>query len=105
MLEGATLIAARLAFADLRRAHLDGADLGGANLELARLNGAQLRGARLSGANLGGARLQGVDLRKATGLVVRQVAIADGDATTRLPDGVVRGRYWPPETPEEEKPD
>jgi uncharacterized protein YjbI with pentapeptide repeats len=101
-LEEATLVAAHLAFADLRRAHLDGADLGGADLELAHLNGAHLRGTRLSGAHLSGAWLEDVDLRKATGLKARQVVLAHGNATTRLPDGVVRGWPWPPEQPEEE---
>ena len=91
--------------ADLHDAHLEGAELWGAhltgaNLWRAYLTGANLRGAHLEDANLRGARLGGADLRQATGLT--DLAQANGDARTRLPDGVARPAHWPPEGPEED---
>ena len=94
-LEGASLWDAHLEGAELWGAHLTGA-----NLWRAYLTGANLRGAHLEDANLRGARLGGADLRQATGLT--DLAQANGDARTRLPDGVARPAHWPPQEPEED---
>ena len=102
VLRDADLHDAHLEGADLRDAHLEGAELWGAhltgaNLWRAYLTGANLRGAHLEDANLRGARLGGADLRQATGLT--DLAQANGDARTRLPDGVARPAHWPPQEP------
>ena len=83
-LTGATLARADLHGADLRGALLIGADLRNADLRLADLLGADLRGARLAGA----------DLTDALFLTPPQVASAQGDATTRLPTGLVPPAHW-----------
>jgi uncharacterized protein YjbI with pentapeptide repeats len=81
---GASLAGAELRGADLRGALLIGADLRDADLRLADLLGADLRGARLAGA----------DLTDALFLAPPQVASAQGDATTRLPTGLVAPAHW-----------
>ena len=88
-LEGADLSGAILAEANLSYARLEGA-----NLSEAFLDGADLSGARLDGADLSGARLERADLRKITDLTQEQLNSADGDANTRLPDGLQRPDHW-----------
>ncbi len=85
--------------ADLVGVRWRGADLCGATLRGAVLLGADLRGADLRLADLLGADVRGADLRGAdlsTSLFVTpmQVAAAQGDATTRLPDRVPRPSHW-----------
>ena len=89
---------------DLRGADLVGADLRGADLRGAVLRGAVLLGADLRGADLGladltgadtrGARLAGADLRRALFLTPAQLEAAQGDAATRLDDGLARPAHW-----------
>lgn len=79
---------------DLRRTDLRGADLRGAYLLGADLRGTDLRRADLLGADLRGARLHGADLTGALFLTPPQVASAYGDATTRLPVGLVAPAHW-----------
>jgi uncharacterized protein YjbI with pentapeptide repeats len=78
--------------ADLSRANLGEAVLVGAQLGEANLSGAWLDRANLSGANL-----SGVDLRETRKLAQKQVDVARGDGTTRLPDGLRRPASWPTE--------
>ena len=87
--------------ADLIAAGLAGADLGGANLRGARLIGADLRGADLrmadlTGADLRAADLRGADLRGAIFVIQSQVDAAKGDATTTLPQSLIRPAHWSP---------
>ncbi|WP_230203134.1 pentapeptide repeat-containing protein [Parafrankia discariae] len=86
------------------RADLAGADLTRAQLfEAARTRAqlfeATLTGAWLGEANLTNARLDGVNLTSAGGLTAVRVAVARGDAGTRLPDGGARPESWPPYEP------
>lgn len=104
ILRGANLRGANLRFAKLQEADLSGADLTGAQLIVAWMQGTVLRGAVLNGADLQGADLAGADLtgasltraklfrtdlRKAKGLAQAQLNRACGDASTRLPAGLV----------------
>jgi len=104
VLRGANLRGANLRFAKLQRADLTGANLTGAQLIVAWLQGTVLRGALLDGVDLQGADLAGADLtgaslaraklfrtdlRKAKGLTQAQLDRACGDASTRLPPGLV----------------
>jgi uncharacterized protein YjbI with pentapeptide repeats len=89
----ANLSGARLDGANLSGARLDRADLSGARLAWADLSGAQLYHANLTGADLyhahlTGARLDGTDLTEAKGLAQAQLDAAQGDAQTRLPNGL-----------------
>ncbi|MFJ2580075.1 pentapeptide repeat-containing protein [Kitasatospora aureofaciens] len=87
---GADLFGARLRGADLR-----GANLRGALLVAADLSGADLRLADLIGADLRDANVAGADLTEALFLTQSQLNAARGDATTRLPAGLVRPTHWP----------
>ncbi|MEV7186277.1 pentapeptide repeat-containing protein [Kitasatospora sp. NPDC093102] len=93
-LRGADLFGARLRGADLQ-----GANLRGALLVAADLAGADLRLADLVGADLRDADLAGADLTTALFLTQAQLDAARGDATTRLPDGLVRPAHWPEAAP------
>ncbi len=81
--------------ADLREADLRGAGLRGAVLVAANLTGADLGLADLTGADLRDADLSGADLRTALFLTQAQLDAARGDATTRVPDALVRPAHWP----------
>ncbi|HJS84683.1 MAG TPA: pentapeptide repeat-containing protein [Acetobacteraceae bacterium] len=64
------------------------------------LRGANLAGASLSGAYLGSAllvqtHLEGASLEDVVGLTIEQLALAYGDAKTRLPAGIARPPHWP----------
>jgi uncharacterized protein YjbI with pentapeptide repeats len=87
---------------------LHGADFTGANATLmcmsfANFTGVSFRGTELSGANLAGAKMDGADVTGATmsitsflgtdlrgvkGLTQKQLDVACGDATTKLPAGL-----------------
>ena len=86
---GADLIGARLEKADLRGANLRGAYLIGADLR-----GADLRLADLIGADLRGARIGGADLSTSIFLTQVQLNAAQGDRSTRIPDGLARPAHW-----------
>lgn len=88
-LRGADLIGRNLRGADLRDANLRGALLVGADLR-----GADLRGADVIGVDFRGADLAGADLVGAIFLVQSQLAAANGDAATRLPESVGRPTHW-----------
>jgi uncharacterized protein YjbI with pentapeptide repeats len=81
---GAKLAPADLAGASLRGTRLIGADLGSADLTLADLTGADLRAANLRGANLA----------RSLFLTQPQLDVAVGDASTRLPEQLIRPAHW-----------
>ena len=90
--------------ADLRRANLWRAQLRGAWLPRARLERAWLAGANLAGSylldtNLRGTNLEGACLWGVEGLTQDQVNAAKGDASTVLPDGLIRPVHWTTEPP------
>jgi hypothetical protein len=87
--KGADLRAAVLESAYLRRTTLEGACLRGVDLV-----NADLRGVDLWGADLKGAYLRGADLRGALGITQEQINSAIGDATTKLPAGLVVPESW-----------
>ena len=85
--------------ADLLGARLRGARLAGANLRGAYLIGADLRAADLRwadviGADLRDANLRGTDLSSALFLTQAQVASAQGDTATLLPERLERPGHW-----------
>jgi uncharacterized protein YjbI with pentapeptide repeats len=107
IMRDANLRGANLRFAKLQEADLSGADLTDAQLIVAWMQGTVLRGAVLDGADLQGADLAGADLtgaslaraklfrtdlRKAKGLTQAQLDRACGDASTRVPAGLVARR-------------
>ena len=94
-LRGPNLRGRDLAGGDLRQQPLRGADLRGSLLIGADLRGVDLRLADLLGADLRGARLAGADLRDALFLTGPQLAAADGDGATRIPEGRSRPAHWP----------
>jgi hypothetical protein len=79
---------------DLRNQSMRGADLRGALLIGVDLRGTDLRLADLLGADLRGAQLAGADLRDALFLTGPQLAAADGDAATRIPEVLERPAHW-----------
>jgi uncharacterized protein YjbI with pentapeptide repeats len=105
---GCNLAGADLTNTCVKDHDLSGADFTGANATLmcmsfANFTGVSFRGAELSGANLAGAKLDGADLTGAKtsitsflgtdlthvkGLTQKQLDVACGDATTRLPPGL-----------------
>jgi uncharacterized protein YjbI with pentapeptide repeats len=105
---GCNLAGADLTNTCVKEHDLHGADFTGANATLmcmsfANFTGVSFRGAELSGANLAGAKMDGADLtgagtsitsflgtdlRKVKGLTQKQLDIACGDSTTRLPPGL-----------------
>ena len=107
---GVNLIGANLKGADLSYARLDAALLFDADFTDAKLVGANFRviefvkgmtfrnadarkaifrHAFLGGVDFRGTKLQGADFTKAWGLTNEQLALACGDATTKLPEGLV----------------
>nr|WP_321572566.1 pentapeptide repeat-containing protein [Parafrankia colletiae] len=99
LLDGAVLVGAQLGGADLTDARLVRADLTNArlvrtNFTDARLGEADLTGAQMRGAKLVRTRLDGADLTGAVGLDQTQLDVAEGDAETRLPAGLVRPASW-----------
>lgn len=91
---GKDLRGADLAGADRRRAGLRNASLRGALLIGTDLRGADLRGADLTGADTRGARLDGADLTGVLFLTQSQLDAAEGDAGTKVPDGLRRPGHW-----------
>ncbi len=89
-LEGALLEATDLARADLQGADLQRADLQGADLQRANLKRANLQRAELKGANLQEANLQRANLQRARNLTSEQIASANIDEHTQLPEGLAR---------------
>jgi hypothetical protein len=87
-LDYADLTGADLTDASLHRADLTGADLADADLTGADLTGAYLARAHLADASLTGAQLTGADQTGVIGLTAEQLAGAQLDARTRLPDRV-----------------
>ncbi|WP_146655459.1 pentapeptide repeat-containing protein [Labilithrix luteola] len=84
---------------DFAGADLRGADLRGVNLRATTLLGADLSRADLGmtdllGADLRGARLFGADLRRSLFVTEPQIATADGDGDTLLPDQIRRPAHW-----------
>ena len=82
----------------LRDANFQDAELGGADLLKADLNGANLVGAGLIGADMSfadmvGANLTGADLSEAI-LTQEQIDGANGDGTTKLPEGLTMPEHW-----------
>jgi uncharacterized protein YjbI with pentapeptide repeats len=102
---GTDLHGALLMSADLRKASLVGAIAYDVSFERADLRGADLSGADVSsswfaGANLAGAvlkkaKLDWADLSEVYGLSQEQLASADGNLKTRLPDGMPYPPHWP----------
>jgi len=92
-LEGVYLRGADLRGAYLRRTNLEGAYLRGVNL----IN-TYLRGADLWGADLRGTYVRSADLAGALGITQEQINSAIGDATTKLPAGMVRPASWTKKT-------
>ncbi len=103
-LEGANLQKTRLWEAELQWAKLYFADLQEASLHKANLQRADLRNTKLHGANfervnLHKACLRGVDLTLVKNLKSGQIASADGDSMTRLPENLSLPRHWMPAIP------
>lgn len=127
-LENADLDSASLSFADLRDAHLRdahlvNADLMGAHLENidlrkaelffthlrdAHLDGAHVEGTDLSSADLQGMGLLGRDLESgkkvyipenSKEIIQKQINSAIGDASTKLPPGIVMPESWKKKVP------
>lgn len=114
--EGASFVAAELQRATFGGANLKGADFtkaelgraiffkakfenvrfGKANLSRAILHNVSFAGtADFSDAFLFLARIEGTDLSHATGLEQEQIALACGDALTKLPPGLTVPASWP----------
>jgi uncharacterized protein YjbI with pentapeptide repeats len=105
---GCNLAGADLTNTCVKEHDLHGADFTGANATLmcmsfANFTGVSFRNAELSGANLAGAKMDGADLTgagtsitsflgtdltKVKGLTQKQLNVACGDATTKLPPGL-----------------
>ena len=97
---------AKLRNTDFTKAELGRADFGGADISGSRFTMANLARARLTGAVWSGpldfqnaflllTRIEGLDLSSATGLEQEQIDLACGDASTRLPPGLVPPAGWP----------
>jgi hypothetical protein len=106
-LEWANFGRAHLEQADLRDANLKRADCRGARLYRASLGGAHLERTTLRGADFGppnegkpleGTHLEWADLRTAKDLSEIQLALAEGNASTQLPEGMARPAHWPAAT-------
>lgn len=98
-LRGANLQKTRLWEAELQWAKLYFADLQEASLHKANLQRADLRNTKLHGANfervnLHKACVRGVDLTLVKNLKSGQIASADGDSMTRLPENLSLPRHW-----------
>jgi hypothetical protein len=88
------LYGANLHGANSKDAHLEGANLSSAHLETSQLNGAHLNDAALYGAHLESANLESANLTGAQGVTQEQINSAIGDATTKLPAGLVMPESW-----------
>jgi len=86
--------------ADLAGLKLTAALMQGADLRYADLTGADLRGANLTDANIGRAILRHADLQMVRGLTTEQLYHAEGDQTTRLPEGMSPPAHWCPSNDE-----
>ena len=89
-LQRAYLVNAQLQAADFYEAQLQGANFGGADLQNVDFSGAQLQRASLFHTNLRDAlldntNLEGADLRRARGLTLDQILMANIDVNTGLP--------------------
>ncbi len=93
-LSNATLINANLKNTELDGADLTGARLSGANMQGANLKGACLKRVNMENVKLGGANLRGADLREALNITYRQISVAMGDETTRLPPKIKTPMSW-----------
>lgn len=98
-LRGANLQKAFLRSADLQWANLFSANLQGTHFNNANLEGADLRHTKLQEANFFKAKLQkaylrGVDLTGVKNLQFKQIALADGDSTTRRPENLRLPVRW-----------
>lgn len=87
-LQNTSLRKAELQGANLFFADLQGAYLNGANLERAELWHTKLQGANLCRVNLQKAYFRGVDLTEVKNLQLKQIASANRDSTTRLPENI-----------------
>lgn len=85
---------AKLYFADLQEASLHKA-----NLQRADLRNTKLHRANFQRVNLHKACLRGVDLTLVKNLKSGQIASADGDSTTRLPENLNLPAHWIQATP------
>ena len=94
-LTNADLSKSELGRAKMKEAKLDGAKFQYAYLARAVLHDASLKGTDFTGSYLFLMQIQGVDLSQAIGLTHDQLALACGDADTKLPDGVQRPEAWP----------
>ncbi len=93
-LREANLREANLKGVELQKANLIGADLTEADLSGADLEKAQVEKSNLARATLAGTRLRKTDLAGVLGLTQEQIDEAEGDRTTKLPDGLVRPSGW-----------
>jgi len=90
----ANLSQASLTEADLYQANLIGVNFSGAILYEANLYQANLMGANLEGANLIDVNLEGAILTGVKNLESKQITMAVGDRTTRLPDYIETPTHW-----------
>jgi uncharacterized protein YjbI with pentapeptide repeats len=87
--------------AEFARANFGGANLSGVNFDLSNLARADLRGATFDVAPsfessfMFQTRVEGLDLSGAKGLMQAQIALACGDAETKLPSGLETPSEWP----------
>ncbi|MBU3108979.1 pentapeptide repeat-containing protein [Clostridium gasigenes] len=79
---------------DLRKTNLIGADLRGACLIASNLRNVDLSGADFIGADLRDADLSGANLSNSIFLTQAQINVAKGDSHTKLPNVIVRPKYW-----------
>ncbi len=99
VLAGAVIKHSKFLKADFKAAILSCAQVEDTDFEEADFLCADFRRANLGNANVKGAkffqaRLHGASLKDVQGLVNEQIAHADGDANTILPDGVERPAHW-----------
>lgn len=80
--------------ADLRKTNLIGADLKGKFLIAANLRDTDLSGANLIGADLRDCDIRGANLKNSVFLTQLQINTARGDSNTKLPETLVRPKYW-----------
>ena len=93
-LRDADLSRTNLMGAELQKATLIGADLSGADLTGADLEKAQVEKSNLTGVVLKSANLRKTDLATIVGLTQEQIDGAQGDSTTKLPEGIKRPSSW-----------
>ncbi len=91
-LEGANLAGASLRSTNLTDAFLDDASLAGSDLRFAILVKASLRSADLAGSTFEGTQLGGANLAGVRGLTREQLAAAEVDDLTLLPDELASTR-------------